>query len=104
MPWPLSVSAATMPASAVPWPFGSLFQAEPATNELPVTMFESRSGWDASTPVSRTATTAEPAGLTEPNTWSQPIFASDHWSAYDVSLGVDSALRLRSSSTDATLA
>jgi hypothetical protein len=56
-----------MPAIAVPWPFVSLDQLEPTTKELPKTMLSSRSGCDASTPVSRTATTAVPAGVMVPN-------------------------------------
>ena len=64
MPMPLPVSAATMPAMAVPWPFGSLFQAEPSTNDAPPTMFAVEVGMQTSTPVSRTATTEEPVGET----------------------------------------
>jgi hypothetical protein len=51
---------------AVPWPLGSVLQVEPATNEAPPTMLSSRSAWLVSTPVSRTATTEDPAGITVP--------------------------------------
>ena len=57
---PLSAAAATMPAIAVPWPFGSDVEAEP-TSDVPPTSLPARSGCEASTPVSRTATVAEPA-------------------------------------------
>ena len=60
MPVPLSVAAAMMPAIAVPWPFGSLVASAPATKLVPPTSWPARSGCPASTPVSRTATTAEP--------------------------------------------
>src|SRR3954454_1809435 len=60
MPAPLLGDAATMPAIAVPWPFESTSHAEPSTKEAPETTFAVRSGCDRSTPVSRTATTAEP--------------------------------------------
>ena len=60
MPMPLSVAAATMPAIAVPWPFGSVSRMPP-TSDVPPTSLPARSGCEASTPVSRTATVAEPA-------------------------------------------
>jgi hypothetical protein len=62
----LLVSAATMPARAVPCPFESAFHAVPGTSDVPATTFPSRSGWEASTPVSRIATVALPAGDTTP--------------------------------------
>ena len=53
-------------------------------------------------PVSRIATVAVPDGATVPNAWSQPIFGSDHWSAYCASDGAASAARLVSKSTRVT--
>ena len=51
-----------MPAMAVPWPFGSVVPSEPSRIETPATSWPARSGCEASTPVSRTATIALPAG------------------------------------------
>ena len=104
MPTPLFVSAATMPARAVPWPFASVDQTLPSTNDAPAATTPSRSGWVVATPVSRIATTAEPAGSTTPYAWSHAIFGRDHWSPYWVSSGMPSAARVRSRSTAATRA
>src|SRR5258708_6175743 len=61
MPSPLFVAAATMPAICVPWPFGSLSPSpEPVMAFVPATTLPARSGCDASTPVSSTATVAAP--------------------------------------------
>ena len=57
----------------------------------------------ASTPVSSTATVAEPPGATEPKTSSQPIFERDHWDAKPGSLGVAVTARDCSASTRVTL-
>ena len=65
-PMPLSVAAAMMPAMAVPWPLGSTFGFEPSRMPAPGTSLPARSGLDASTPVSRRATTALPDGCTVP--------------------------------------
>ncbi len=81
MPVPLSVDAAMIPAIAVPWPFGSLRPSDPSRIDVPATSCPARSAWPPSTPVSRTATTDEPCGWTEPKAWSQPIFGSAHWSS-----------------------
>ena len=103
IPCPLSVRAAMIPAMAVPWPFGSVVPAEASRKLVPGTSWPARSGCEPSTPVSRSATTALPLGTTVPKTLSQPIFGSDHWLAYPLSLGVASAVRTRSSSTLLTL-
>jgi len=44
MPMPLFVAAATMPAIAVPWPFGSVMPAEPSRMLVPISSCPSRSG------------------------------------------------------------
>ncbi len=66
MPTALFVAAAMMPAISVPWPFGSVFGSEPSIIDAPATSWPARSGLEASTPVSRRATTALPEGCTFP--------------------------------------
>src|SRR4051812_20950671 len=103
MPWPLSVAAATIPAISLPCPFGSLVPSpDPSTMSDPGTTTPCRSGCDASTPVSRTATVALEPGLIVPKTLSQPICGSDHWSAYRGSFGAVALSRDRSPVTEAT--
>src|SRR4051794_30828415 len=103
MPSPLSVAAATMPAISVPCPFGSLVPSpEPSTMSVPGTTAPCRSGCDASTPVSRTATVALEPGLIVPKTLSQPICGSDHWFGYCGSFGAVAVSRERSAVTEAT--
>src|SRR4051795_10367156 len=103
MPSPLSVAAATMPAISVPCPFGSLVPSpDPSTMSDPGTTTPCRSGCDASTPVSRTATVALEPGLIVPKTLSQPVCGSDHWSAYRGSFGAVAVSRERSAVTEAT--
>jgi hypothetical protein len=66
------VSAAIVPATCVPWPFGSvLVPSVPATKSLPGSTCPARSGWLASTPVSTTATvTPEPVDFAQASaTW-----------------------------------
>ncbi len=81
IPMPLSVTAAMIPASAVPWPFGSLVPAEPSRTDVPVTSAPPRSGCEASTPVSSSATTAVPLVVTLSYARSHPIRDSAHWAA-----------------------
>ena len=102
IPVPLSVAAATMPASQVPWPCGSVSAGEPSTNDWPGSNLPSRSGWLASTPVSRIATVAVPVGRPWACNASQPMRGSDHWSANRGSPGAASTSRLRSRSTLST--
>ena len=93
-----------MPAIAVPWPLGSAVPFAPGSSiDAPGTMLPARSGCEASTPVSSSATVADPPGATEPKTWSQPIFGSAHCEPYSVSLGTAVAARVSSVSTRATL-
>src|SRR6202162_104687 len=99
MPVALSVAAAAMLASHVPWPLTSALGSAPAIAEYPGTMIPVRSAFEASTPVSRTAMVAEPAGLTDPKAVSHPIFGSAHWSGYEGSDGIAAALRAWSTST-----
>ena len=75
----LSVCAAMIPASHVPWPEGSVIPLEPSRIDVPGTTLPARSGCKASTPVSRSATLAVPVGVTFPKTWSQAILGSAHW-------------------------
>src|SRR3954471_19413160 len=103
MPSALSVAAATIPAIAVPWPFGSVPPSpEPLTKSVPANTFPARSGCEASTPVSRIATTELPAGVTVPWTSSHAIRGSDHCSAYLGSSGAPAVSRERSASTATT--
>ncbi len=102
MPVPLSTSAATMPAMAVPCPFGSVPPSPAPTIEVPATTFPFRSGCEASTPVSRIATVADPP-TGEPYTWSQPIFGSDHCWPYCGSSGAAATSRAWSASTRVTI-
>src|SRR5438477_9840222 len=104
MPALLFVTAAAMPANAVPWPLGSVAGSEPAKADQPGATRPARSGCAPSTPVSRTAIAVEPAGLTEPYTESQPIFGSAHCCGYSLSDGGPATLRLESRSTLATTA
>ena len=70
-----------MPAIAVPWPFASVSPSpDPVMTFVPGTTLPARSGCEASTPVSRSATVALPAGVTVSRATSQPIRGSDHWS------------------------
>jgi hypothetical protein len=95
MPTPLSVAAATMPAICVPWPFGSLSPSpEPVRMFVPATTLPTRSGCEASTPVSSTATVAFALGVTESRAVSQPMRGSDHWSPYLGSFGTVAVSRL----------
>jgi hypothetical protein len=71
---------------------------------VPGTTTPARSGCEASTPVSRTATVALPEGVTEPYAVSQPIRGSCHWSAYRGSFGIVAVSRLWSRSTRTTSA
>src|SRR5438067_7203100 len=103
MPALLSVTAAAMPARAVPWPLGSVAGSDPNADQ-PGAIRPARSGCAPSTPVSSTAIAVEPAGLTEPYTESQPIFGSAHCCGYSVSDGAPATLRLESRSTLATTA
>src|SRR5207302_4811102 len=103
MPALLSVTAAAMPARAVPWPLASAAGFEPANADQPAPTRPARSGCDPSTPVSRTAMVAEPAGLTTPNAESQPILGSAHCSPYPASFGVAAILRTLLFSTLTTL-
>ena len=66
IPMPLSVPAATTPAIQVPWPFASVSPFDPSSTDVPGTTLADRSGWEASIPVSSTATFAEPKGATFP--------------------------------------
>jgi hypothetical protein len=63
MPLPLSGVAAAIDATHVPCPFGSLAGLPPNADQ-PAPTFTSPSADD--TPVSRTASFAEPVGLTDP--------------------------------------
>ena len=65
-PVALPVSAATMPAIQVPCPFASVQPFEPSRTLYPGRTTPSRSGCEASTPVSRIATVDEPAMPTLP--------------------------------------
>src|SRR6266550_5101376 len=103
MPTLLSVDAATMPAISVPCPFGSVLPSPvPSTMSVPATTTFCRSGCEASTPVSRTATVALEPGLIVPKTLSQPICGSDHWFGYCGSFGAVAVSRERSAVTEAT--
>ena len=64
-----------MLATAVPWPFVSLAGSPPNADQPEPTF---RSELPPATPVSRTAIFAEPLGLTDPKTLSQPIFGRAH--------------------------
>ncbi len=59
MPMPLFTLAAAIPASDVPWPFGSVF-GSPPVKLTPVVTRPARSGCAALMPVSRTAIVALP--------------------------------------------
>lgn len=64
MPTPLSVTAAAMPATCVPWPFWSMGSSSLATKSYPLTILSLRSGWLVSTPVSMMAmTTSSPLAV-----------------------------------------
>src|SRR4051794_40391145 len=82
MPLSLSVAAAAIEATQVPWPFGSAVGLLPNADH-PGTSSSVRSGLAPSMPVSSTAIVEEPDGVTAPCTLSQPTCGSDHWSAYD---------------------
>src|SRR5436190_23396969 len=101
MPLPLSVAAAAIDASRVPWPLGSVVGSPPKADQ-PGTSFDDRSSTDASTPVSSTAIVARPLGTTTPWTWSQPICASAHCSPYEGSLAPPAIDRLWTTSTCST--
>src|SRR5436305_5463564 len=91
-----------MPASAVPWPLGSVAGSEFGNADQPGPTRPARSGCAPSTPVSRTAIAVEPAGFTEPNAESQPIFGSAHCCVYSGSFGVPAILRTLLVSTRTT--
>ena len=88
------VCAATIPATLVPWPLGSVKPSDPSRMDVPATMFPLKSGCVASIPVSRTATMTEALGTPMPNTRSQLIFGKAHWFGYSGSDGIAVALRV----------
>src|SRR4051812_33045315 len=102
MPALLSVTAAAMPARAVPWPLGSVAGFEPAKADQPGTSRPARSGCVPSTPVSSTAIVAAPDGFTAPCTESHPIFGSAHCCAYSGSDAAPAILRVLLCSTRRT--
>src|SRR3954449_10295364 len=98
MPDPLSVAAAAIDDTQVPWPFGSTVGSVPNADH-PGTSWDDKSATDASTPVSTTAMVEEPAGVTVSRAVSQDTFGSAHWSAYAGSFGAAATLRVWSTST-----
>src|SRR5213595_2372256 len=101
MPLSLSVAAAAIEATQVPWPFGSTVGSLPNADQ-PGTSSPARSALEPSTPVSSTAIVDEPAGATVPCTLSHPTCGSAHWSTYDGSEAAPEMCRGWSTSADAT--
>src|SRR5579872_5825576 len=91
-PMPLFVAAATVPATAVPWPRTSLVLDVLLRKFQPGTSFELRSGCVPSTPESITATTTEDDPVVTPQAAGAEIAARCHCELRSGSLGVTEAV------------
>src|SRR3954447_4472176 len=98
MPDPLSVAAAAIDDTQVPWPLGSTVGSVPNADH-PGASRDDKSATDPSTPVSTTAMVDDPAGATESRAVSHATLGNAHWSAYAGSLGAAATLRVWSTST-----
>src|SRR3954447_24056355 len=87
MPIPLLVAAATVPATAVPWPSTSAVSALDCTKFQPGTSFADRSGWWLYTPESITATTTEAEPVVTVQACGPAIFGRCHCETNEGSLG-----------------
>src|SRR3954454_24460002 len=95
----LSVAAAAVPATAVPWPVVSCVWALPVTKFQPGTGLDARSGCDASTPESIMAMGEPVAPLVISQAAVALIFARCHWFGRAGSVGVSAGLAIWSGST-----